>query len=114
MSLSSEQLLERLVADKILEDKAAKDVLKEAKRYKKDAEDVIFSKNLAKPEDVLKSKSKLLKIPYKVIDIENIDRDLVNKVSADTIMTYKVFPIKWQGDTLIFGVVDPTDLRAKE
>ena len=110
----SNTILQELVAQKFLDAAVAEKVDEESKQTGRDIEDILFSRNLVAPEPVLKIKSKLLKIPYKRVNFETIDKKIFSLISPDTILTYKIFPISREKDTIVFGVVDPNDLRVKE
>jgi len=61
-----------------------------------------------------KTKSKILKIPFKDLDKGKISKEVLKEIPEEAAVFYKLVPLKREGDILEVGMVDPDDLKARE
>lgn len=109
-----EQLLENLVALGLLTKEVSERLVKDAALVDKGAEELIYERHLVPEEDVAKIKSKLIKIPYKKINVDEVTKEFLSAIPEDTVRTYKVIPISKTKDMLVVGMVNPADPQAQE
>jgi type IV pilus assembly protein PilB len=112
--MDDKQLLENLVLAGFLSKEMSERLLRDAALAEKSAEELIYERRLAPEEEVAKIKSKLLKIPYKKINIEELTKEILTAVPEDTVRAYKLIPISKTKDMLIIGMVNPADPRAQD
>jgi type IV pilus assembly protein PilB len=108
------KLVKALIDAKLLTSEAGEKIIKDAATLKKDAETLIYQRNLVKEEEAAKVKSRLLSVPYKKIDAAQILPELLKVIPADTANTYKIFPISRENNLLIVGMVHPDSVAAQE
>lgn len=92
-----------------------------AARLKRDAivgnespEDIIGRDRIVPDEQMAALKSELLKVPYKKIDPEALNDQLMALVPEGTARTYQAVPISLQDGLLIVGMLHPDDPKAQE
>lgn len=112
--MDDKQLLENLISAGLLSKEAADKLSKEAGLLGKSAEEIVYDRHLAPEEEVAKIKSQLLKVPYKKIKIEELTKELLNRLSEEVARTYKVVPLSSAKDLLVIGMVNPMDPQAQE
>lgn len=112
--MDDKQLLENLISSRLLSEEAAQKILKDVALLGKSAEEIIYDRRTVAEEEVAKVKSKVLKIPYKKIDVEEITKELISNIPQETARTYKVVPIEKAKDMLVVGMVNPQDPQAQE
>lgn len=112
--MDDKQLLENLVASGLLTDEAAKKVIADSVLVGKGAEDVIYDRRMVAEEEVGKIKSRLLKIPFKRINLDELTKELISNIPEETARTYKVIPLSKTKDMLVVGMIYPTDPQSQE
>lgn len=112
--MDDKQLLENLTSAGFLPKEAADKLLKEAVLIGKSAEEIIYDRHLVPEEEIAKVKSKLLKIPYKKIVLEELSKDLLANIGEEVARTYKIIPITKSKDMLVVGMVNPLDSQGQE
>ncbi|MBI4992509.1 MAG: type II/IV secretion system protein [Candidatus Harrisonbacteria bacterium] len=112
--MDDKQLLENLVSGGFLTKEAADKVLKDASVVGKTAEDLINERNLVPDIEVANIKSKLLKIPYKKVNVEELTKELLLNIPEEVARNYKVIPLGKSKDLLVVGMVHPSDPQAQQ
>lgn len=112
--MDDKQLLENLVSAGLLTDEAAKKIIADTVLVGKTAEDVIYDRRIVPEEEVGKIKSKILKIPFKKINPDEITKELIANIPEETARTYKVIPLSKTKDMLVVGMIYPTDSQSQE
>lgn len=112
--MDERRLLQALVETKFLTPEDGEKILKEATTLKKSAEQIIYDRRLVDEEEVAKIKSKILGVPYKKINPEEITADILKLISEDTAKTYKVIPLSKNKDILVVGMIHPDNVQAQE
>lgn len=77
-------------------------------------EEVIMEKGIVNEETLFNLKSEILKIPLKIIDIEDITREVLELIPEETARYYRMTPLLRDGDILEMGMVYPEDSKAQE
>ena len=92
-----------------------------ATRLKRDAivsgespENIIGRERIVPDEQVATLKSELLKVPYKKIDPNTLNDQLMGLVPEETARTYEAVPISMQDGLLVIGMLHPDDTKAQE
>ena len=112
--MKNQDIISALVTGRYLTADAGERVLREAESLKKNAEDVIYAKNLVDENELAKIKSGLLKIPYKKIEPGTVAEEVVKLLPLDTARTYRMVPISRAKDMLVVGMVHPDDPTAQQ
>lgn len=107
-------LLKSLINKGILTQEAADKAAKESSIVNKDIETIILDRRLANDVDVAKAKSELLRIPYKKITPEEVNKEILNFIPVETARTYKIIPLSKNGNMLVVGMLNPDDAKAQE
>ena len=112
--MDDKQLLENLVTGGLLTKEASEKLLKESVLVEKSAEQLIYDRHVVPEEEVVKIKSKLLKIPYRKIEVDEIAKEFLSNIPEEVARTYKVIPLSKSKDLLVVGMVSPNDSQAQE
>jgi len=112
--MDDKQLLQNLISAGLLSQESADKIVKNAALLGKKAEEIIYERHIVPEEEVVKVKSKLLKIPYQKVNIEQITKELLLNISQEVARTYKVIPLSKTKDMLVVGMLEPTDSQAQE
>ncbi len=112
--MDDKQLLENLIAAGLLTDLAAKKISTDAVSAGKTAEEILYDRHTVSEEEIGKIKSRLLKIPFKRINLDEITKDLITSIPEETARTYSVIPLSRMKDMLVVGMVYPSDPQAQE
>lgn len=112
--MDDKQLLENLVAAGLLTEDVSKKTMANAALLGKTAEEIIYDRHLVPEEEVGKIKSRLLKIPFKRVSLNEVTKELIAAIPEETARTYKVIPLSKSKDMLVVGMVFPTDPQSQE
>ncbi|MCX6703027.1 MAG: GspE/PulE family protein [Candidatus Wolfebacteria bacterium] len=107
-------LLKELLNDGVLTADLAKKTLQEASVSRKDAEDLLYERRLADEAAVAKTKSRVLKVPYKEVKAEELKDEVLKVVPEESVKNYKIIPISKTPDLLVAGMVNPDDPKAQD
>ncbi|MFA6215881.1 MAG: GspE/PulE family protein [Patescibacteria group bacterium] len=114
MYKDQDQLLEALVAQKILTKEAAAELEKKAKETKMTPEELIISENLVSEEKLVLAKSKLLNIPIFDLQGKEIPKNILNLIPQEVAENYQMVPFEKIGNELHVGLVNPQNFKAIE
>jgi len=112
--MDSKTLIDSLAERELIQKDIAIKILREATLVDRPVEELLAQRRLVDDESIAKTKSEVLKIPYKKVDVGNIPADLMSLLPAETVRTYKAIPISRDKNLLIIGMVNPDDERAQE
>lgn len=112
--MEDKQLLDKLVEVGLLSQSRAGKLLEESDLVKKPVEDLIYDRRLVEEGDLAKIKSELLGVPYKKIDVNQIDDETLALLPEETVNNYKVIPLGKEKKMLIVGMLHPQDRAAQE
>ncbi|NCN99532.1 hypothetical protein GW920_00160, partial [Candidatus Falkowbacteria bacterium] len=85
----SEQLLDLLISQKIINDDQVADI-KEQLASGKDLEDYLLSQKILAEEKLVELKSSLFKLPYYNVVDEDVPEDILNFLPEEIARTYKL------------------------
>lgn len=106
--------ISQLVQGNLLDKDVGNKLLQEASLSRRLVEDLIYERRLVPEMELLKTKSQLIKVPYKAIAPEEIPDNLLALIPEETVRNYHVVPLEKTDDLLIVGMVHPDDQRAQE
>ena len=86
----------------------------EAKNSKKSEEEVILRNAIVTEDFLFGLKSKTLKIPYKVVSVEDVKLKTMETIPEESARHYKMIPLTQEENKLEIGMVFPEDLKARE
>lgn len=112
--MDAQILLKALVNKKLLNQEVADKLFKESVLTSRSVEDIIYERQLVKDADIAKTKSEVLKIPYKKVLPEEISKDILSLIPEETARTYKLVPLSKTSDMLVVGMLNPDDSKAQE
>jgi len=112
--MSDENLLQKLVEGGFLTEETANRLKKDAALRGERVENIIYQNKIVDELAVAKIKSEFLKIPFKRVDANLVNDELLKLIPKGTSKTYYVIPIERRKDMLIVGMLYPDDEQAKE
>ena len=112
--MEDKQFLDKLVEAGVLSSSQVDRLLEEAQLVKKRVEDLVYDRRLASDTQVAEAKSEILGIPYKKIKADEITDKIIDFLPQETVINYKVIPLKKENNTLFVGMVYPDDRQAQE
>ena len=112
--MDSKILLKSLVDSGSLTQDSVSILLRDSVSLKKDIEDLIVERKLVTDEELAKTKSSILGVPYKLFKAENIVKELLEIMPEATARAYKVFPLERDKNLLVVGMLHPDDGAAQE
>ncbi len=112
--MDAQVLLKNLVEKKLIDQESSEKILRESFLTQKSVEEIIFNKRLVDDVEIAKTKSQILKVPFKQFKAETIGRDILQYISEETARTYKVVPLSKTADMLVVGMVNPDDQKAQD
>jgi type IV pilus assembly protein PilB len=112
--MTDNELLAQLQSQGLLDAVTAKRALRDS-LVDKESIEVVIAKNRMVPDDqVATVKSTMLKVPYKPIDVAQIDAKLFDVIPEETVRTYGVVPLSLENGLLVVGMLHPDDAKAQE
>ena len=108
------RLLSDLIEAKFLTAELAAQLEKDAAALKKDVESLIYERRLVGEEELARTKSQILGIPFKKIDSSKITPELLKLIPAETQQNYRVVPISKTSTMLVVGMVHPDNSQAQQ
>lgn len=112
--MTSQTLLKALVDKNLLDQATADRLVRESSVVRKEVEDIISDRHLVGELDIAKTKSEILKVPYKKIQTDEIGKDILSLIPEETARNYKLVPLSKSGDMLVVGMVNPDDSKAQD
>jgi len=112
--MNDKQLIQALIKKTLLSDELGQKLILESQQTGKSIEEIIYARHLLDELSVVQTKSELLGIPYKKVDIEIIKEDLLKVVPGETAQTYGFVPLSKDAKMLVAGMLRPNDTRAQE
>ena len=109
-----DNLLDKLVADGLITEEVAKKLIKDASVFGKSPEALLYERHLVPEIEILKIKSELLKMPFKIVNVDEITKELLSNIPEEVARTYRVVPLSKTKDMLVVGMVNPTNPQAQE
>src|SRR3989344_2775433 len=112
--MTNDQLLQAIQTAKLLPQDSIDRLRREASLSAKQVESLIWEGHLINDEALAQLKSNVLRVPYRKVDLETIDVELLKLIPEETVRAYGVAPLAKKDNTLIAGMVSPDDVKAQE
>ena len=107
----SHQLLGEILKERgLLNDKQLEEALEKQKEDGQLLGQVLINSGFAKEEDILKSLGEQTSMPSVNLNELEINRDVIDRVSASIARIYKIMPISWEDNTLTVAMADPMNV----
>ncbi len=107
-------LFQELVKKNLLTQEISEKIIRDARLAKKSPENLLYERNLVDETEIAKTKSQILGIPYKKLNLEEIKDELLKIIPENTSRVYKVLPLQKTEDMLVVGMLQPDDAKAQE
>lgn len=111
MAIGKKRLGDLLVATGYITQEALQEVLKEQNRTGERLGRILVNKGYITEQNLIEALEFQLGIPHVVLAKE-IPQEVVAAVPEHIANKYKVFPVEKEGNRLVLGMVDPTDVVA--
>ncbi len=112
--MDAQVLLKALVEKNLIDQAGSEKILRESFLTQKNIEEVIFNKRLIDDVEVAKTKSQILKVPFKQFKADTVGKEILQYISEETARTYKVVPLSKTNEMLVVGMVNPDDQKAQD
>jgi type IV pilus assembly protein PilB len=112
--MTDEQLLAQIQKQGLLSEQVVTRLKRDALVKNKSVEALIEDERLVPGSKIAELKSTILGIPYQKVDADTIDPKLVELIPEDTVRTYGVVPVSFDGKLLVVGMLHPDDLKAQD
>lgn len=112
--MDSQILFQELTKKNLLAAEDGKKILRDAAFSQKDAEELLYERNLISETEIAAVKSQLLGVPYKKIASGEISDETLKLIPEATSRAYKFFPIQKTREMLVVGMLHPDDIKAQE
>jgi len=107
-------LITQLIQQQAIDPAVGQKLLQEASYARRSVEDFLYERRIVPEEALLKTKSALLNIPFKILSAEEISSDLFKIVPEEMVRNYRVVPLSYTKELLVVGMVSPEDQKAQE
>lgn len=112
--MTQDELLQQLQIRGLLNPTVAARVKRDA-AVSGDTPEAIIARERTVPDDAMTAlKSELLKVPYKKVEVAEIDAKLFSIIPEETARTYELAPLALQDNLLIVGMLHPDDTKAED
>lgn len=112
--MDAQVLLKALVEKNLIDQAGSEKILRESFLTQKNIEEVIFNKRLVDDVEMAKTKSQILKVPFKQFKADTVGKEILQYISEETARTYKVVPLSKTNEMLVVGMVNPDDQKAQD
>jgi type IV pilus assembly protein PilB len=112
--MENKVLIDKLVSGGLLTQENGQKLLQEASFAKRPVEDLIYERRMVPEPSLLETKSQILKIPYKTVDILSISDEMAKIIPETTVRNFRVVPLELKEDLLVVGMVNPDDPKAQD
>lgn len=112
--MENKTLVDALIQDGLIGEVEGRKVLQEAALARRPVDELIYEQRLIDEEKLAMGKGKLLNVPYRKIDPQEISDETLTLFPEETVRNYKVIPISIKDDLLIAGMINPDNAQAQE
>lgn len=112
--MTDQELLNELVSRGTLAPEAMSQVLRDSSTAGKSVEDFLYDRRLIEEKKIAEAKSVLLRVPYKVVNADQVSEEALKLVPRETALSYRLAPLEKKDKLLIIGMLHPDDLRAQD
>lgn len=112
--MENKALIDALIQDGLIGEMEGRKVLQDAALARRPVDEMIYEQRLIDEEKLAMEKGKLLNVPYRKIDPQEISDETLKLFPEETVRNYKVVPISIKDDLLVAGMINPDDAQAQE
>jgi type IV pilus assembly protein PilB len=112
--MTSDELLQKMQATGLVDAGLATRLKRDALISGESIEAIIAQQRAVDDVKIAELKSQMLKVPYKKINVAEIDEKILGFIPEDTARTYEAIPIALQDNLLIVGMLHPDDPKSQE
>ncbi len=112
--MDNKTFLRELKNRKLITQEAVDGIVQELSHSRKSAEELVYERRLIDDMEVLKMKSEVLGVPYKLLEKEGPSKELLKLMPEGTAQTYKVIPLAKDEKMLVVGMVNSDDIEAQD
>ena len=112
--MDATKFLKEIESANLFDQNTLQSIRREAELSGRQVEAIVSERRLLDDNKLAQLKAQVLKVPYRKVKVEEINKDLFDSFPEETVRTYAVIPIEKQNDLLVVGMLDPDDLRAQE
>jgi type IV pilus assembly protein PilB len=112
--MENKTLVDALIQSGLLGEAEGRKVLQEAALARRPVDELMYEQRLVDEEKLAMEKGKLLNVPYRKIDPQEISDETLKLFPEETVRNYKVIPISIKDNLLIAGMIDPDNAQAQE
>lgn len=110
---TTQQIIDQLIADKVINNKQAASAQKELEAGKS-IEEVLVKSGVIREDVLTQTRGKVFNVPFKDIAGLEIAPEVLNIIPRDTAENYKMIAFEKKGNEVSVGLVDPRDYQAIE
>ncbi len=107
------KLLQELFAQGFLSEEKMNDLKKQVEKTGKTEEDIILEKNIVSEDFLFNLKSKILNIPIKKVNADQLSPDVLETIPEEASINYKMVSIAKIENFVQIGMVYPEDIAAQ-
>ncbi len=107
-------ILKQLLKKNIIDKNLFSDLLSKKNSQKKTEEEIILEEEIISEDNLLEIKSELLKVPVKKEIPDKISPDVLKLIPENSAISYKMIPLKKEGNIVEVGMINPEDIKSKE
>lgn len=112
--MENKVLITKLIEQQAISADAGQKLLQEASFARRSVDELLYERKLIPEDTILKTKSELLGIPYRVADAQAVSDEVVKLIPETTVRNFKVIPMSKTDDLLVVGMVNPDDEKAQD
>lgn len=112
--MENKTLVDALIQDGSIGEVEGRKVLQEAALARRPVDELIYEQRLVDEEKLAMTKGKLLNVPYRKIDPQEISDETLKLFPEETVRNYKVIPISINDNLLVAGMINPDNVQAQE
>ena len=112
--MTNDQLLNEIKNADLADEVTISRIKRESVVSGESVEAVVSRTRLVDDRKLAELKSSFLKIPYKKVDPESIEKDLLEIIPEESARTYSAIPVEKKDNMLVVGMVYPDDTKAQE
>ena len=112
--MENKTLVDALIQDGLIGEVEGRKALQEAALARRPVDELIYEQRLVDEEKLAMEKGKLLNVPYRKFDPQEITDETLKLFPEETVRNYKVIPISIKDNLLIAGMINPDNAQAQE
>lgn len=112
--MDDKKFLEELVASGAVDRASGERLLAEAVVTNRRLEELLAERNFLDEVGLAQMKSRLLNVPYKKIDSDQVGEDVLKFIPEETAINYQAVPLARESNLLIVGMVHPDNQTAQD